>query len=357
MSHISREARFFTGSFGPDSIGLIKVAEDGSMTHTCLSAQEDAAYLSFDRERSLLYALSESNDLRKSILNVYRWNGEQLSLLTSRQLGAIGACHITHSSNALLLSYYSDGAAELFWLDQDGLPEENSAFVLYQQGSGPMPQQNASHIHWGSISQSSNYSCEFLLIDLGNDTISRYLCTRLSSESESELSCEMIFAMPPGSGPRHAVVDNKSQLLYVLTELSSELYVIDTSEDLWRVQVKYDLRSNEKCGDSWAGAIKSSQHSDLLFCSSRGDDTIRTFSVSSRIPSELRPWPLGKLAAEHSYPRDLQHVVFTSAEYLLLANQNSNTISQMRIDRKAEKLYETTNSIYCFSPVCIIPAE
>ena len=104
-SFMSQEARFFSGSFGSDSIGLIKVAEDGSMTHTCLSAQEDAAYLSFDRERCLLYALSESNDLRKSILNVYRWNGEQLSLLTSRQLGAIGACHITHSGNALLLSY------------------------------------------------------------------------------------------------------------------------------------------------------------------------------------------------------------------------------------------------------------
>lgn len=345
------EKRIFTGAYGP-GIGLLDISPNGDMSWRLIAEQAGASYLAFDGERGLLYALSRSEGDNPGLLRVYHWDGASLELLAARQQAAVGACHLAISRDWLVLAYYRSGKAEVFALDQDGLPEENSAAVIKHEGSGPRPQQDQAHIHWAYIRESEPSRLVFYLIDLGCDTLSEYVLERASAKSDAVVSLKRVFDFPAGSGPRHAFAAPDRGRIYVLTELSSELFVLEDDGKAFSFKERFDLRDELKDGDSWGGAIKASYDGKLLFCSNRGDETIRAFDISE---PQTKPWELAHSRFHHC--RDLLYTAVDGREFLLLAQLHSDTVSCMSVNRADRTLTELSSSLDVVGASCLIEAE
>lgn len=344
--------KFFTGAYGPDSIGLLTLDEEGNLSHRVLAAQEGASYLFYKKDKQLLYAISRGSDPGKK-LHVYRFDGEKTQLLSQSEQAAPGACHLDVSDDWLVTAYYKGGAADIFAV-HDGIPEPKPSFTIRHSGGGPMPQQDDAHIHWVRINKSSPEQLNFYLIDLGGDSFCEYELSRSPESGKPDIRLKQIVDFPPGTGPRHAYVDETHHKIYVLSELSSRLFVLEKgnkNDSLVISEPSYPLRGQERSAESWGGAIKADDSGTLLFCSNRGDETIRCFTLADR----PEPWEVAHSA--HAHCRDLQYARVGEHEYLLLANMHSSCISVMAIDRAERKLRELPSYLEINSPSCIIPLD
>lgn len=342
--------RFFTGAYGADSIGLLELNEQGQVSHRKIGKQADASYLAYRPERQILYAITRG-DQAGSCVCAYHFDGEALTVLGKGEQSAPGACHLDADENWLIVAYYRGGAADIFALDENGIPEPKPSFSIRHTGGGPKPQQDAAHIHWVHINESSRNSLNFYLIDLGNDSFCEYELCKDEQDGELHLKLKHILDFPAGSGPRHAYINKDKDKIYVLTELSSQLYYIEQQNEKYKIIDFYPLRGEKRQGDSWGGAIKADDAGSLLFCSNRGDETIRCFSIEG----SPEAWDTGQSAYHHC--RDLQYARVGEREFLLLAQLHSNGISVMEIDRSKRQLRELPGLLPLEGASCIRPAD
>lgn len=117
------------------------------------------------------------------------------------------------------------------------------------------------------------------------------------------------------SGPRHAVFSDDRRYLYVIGELSNQLYVVDmlNNKVVNTVNVLPDGRVHLK--DS--AAIRASGDGKYLYISTRGEDVI---SVLKTAGAEVVLQDTIKSGGLH--PRDF----YLKDDFLIVANRNSNNI-------------------------------
>lgn len=121
-------------------------------------------------------------------------------------------------------------------------------------------------------------------------------------------------------------------------------------DDGFMLKDAWPLRAEDAAGESWGGAIRADDAMSLLFCSNRGDETIRCFDIRDG----LRHFDLAKSSFKHC--RDLRYASAGDHEFLLLANLKSDCISLMDIDRRARRLTERREALEVPQPACICPA-
>ncbi len=119
---------------------------------------------------------------------------------------------------------------------------------------------------------------------------------------------------PKGSGVRHGVFLRNHELLYLVSELSAEVFTIktDTLEILNTTEViEYDKNNA-------VAAVRLSADEKLLYVSTRGDDSISVFNVSNGIPELFQ---IKKSGGKH--PRDF---MIYSDRFLLTVNRDSDNL-------------------------------
>lgn len=110
----------------------------------------------------------------------------------------------------LVTADYGTSSVTVYRLDADGMIAGPTGALRFE-GSGPTPRQEAPHPH-----QVLEVDGAFLVPDLGTDAVRRIEVSPEGVPSETDR-----FALPAGSGPRHAVLADG--LLYVACELSGEV--------------------------------------------------------------------------------------------------------------------------------------
>lgn len=136
--------------------------------------------------------------------------------------------------------------------------------------------------------------------------------------------------LPAGSGPRHMELSPNGRYLYVLTELSCEIFVFDLKRDhqiVGRYSVRYRPRNQEYLGDAiedaWGQNLSADIHLSAdgkhLYVSNRGLDSIVIFNVKSRGGSlELQ----GAYSCGGKGPRSFA----ISEDYIVIANQGTANV-------------------------------
>ncbi|GAA2074366.1 beta-propeller fold lactonase family protein [Pseudolysinimonas kribbensis] len=168
------------------------------------------AYLARHPRLPLLYAASE--DGSQGVVTAYAWDAE--GALEQRSAGRSPGrpSHLCVSSDGahLLTADYGTSSVSLFRLEADG-SIAGRLDELRCEGSGPSARQESSHPH-----QVVEVDGAFFVPDLGADLVRRITITPGGALRETAR-----LAVPPGSGPRHAVAADG--LLYVACELSGEV--------------------------------------------------------------------------------------------------------------------------------------
>lgn len=130
---------------------------------------------------------------------------------------------------------------------------------------------------------------------------------------------EIVF--PEGSGPRHGVFSKDGRYLYLASELSNELFVIET--DSFQTKECVGLLENKERNTEGTAAIRMSEDGKRLYVSTRGKDVI---SILSADGDKVRLIQTVSCGGEH--PRDF----ILTDDALLCANRFSNQVVSFKLE-------------------------
>lgn len=156
-------------------------------------------------------------------------------------------------------------------------------------------------------------------------------------------------ALPKGSGPRH-MVWHPSGHLYVVTELSCELFVLAPAVDRrWRLVGGTPLGAGTLPTDS-AAELALSRDAEFLYAGVRGSNTIATLRVRGA-GETVEPVALADAGVD--WPR--HHLVVRDT--LLVAGQRSDEIVSLTLDLRTGVPGRVRHRTAAPSPTCIVPAR
>lgn len=317
-------ARFYTGSYGHKGETTIQRIQFDPAKHTwqaeLLDTQAECpSYLLAHPNETILYAVRELTE--EGALYTFAVDGSSLRLLSELPTLGKDPCYLSLDSSGkfLFVVNYTGGSLAVFRLDAHGIPQKMTQ-LIHHAGSGSHPiRQAGPHPHCAVPTNRGIFVC-----DLGADLLYEYTLDK----AHGTLCQTRRLVMPTGCGPRHLCIQN--DMMYIVGELSSQLFVVPLNSSLSIVQTLSTL-SAASPAENIAAAIHSSDDGKAIFVSNRGDDSIAVFRV---LPDgTLEPADICKTGGKT--PRDF--AVF--GQYLIVANQDSDKITALKFDPVQYKLF------------------
>ena len=297
--------------------------------------QGDPSYMVLSRDGSHLYAVEEG--IPAGQVHSYRrasagW--EKDGCLPS---GGSAPCHVAlnEKDQTLVVANYYDGVVRLYSLCADGALHSIRQ-TLQMEGHGVNPdRQECAHAH-----QCTFIGDEILACDLGTDTVRSYMkdADGLYREQKAALH------VTPGAGPRHLVLTDDGYMLYLICELSNQLYAFRKAGEGWQEAGVWSILPPDTTTIG-AAALRISDDGRFLFASNRGYDSVAMFELDekTKLPVLCGIFPCG------AFPRGILPV----GEYLLCACQKADKVQVMAIEY-AQKALRIIGETEVPRPVCLL---
>ncbi|WP_312349263.1 beta-propeller fold lactonase family protein [Actinomyces sp.] len=220
----------------------------------------------------VVYATAEAEP--EGAVSVLAVEGDTLHPLSRVTSAGAAPTHLAQLPGFLVASNYADGTVGAVPLDAAGLPA-GSTTALRHCGSGPRPdRQERSHAHSTTVAPGGRVA---LVCDLGTDELRRLRVVggRLVEDGVAH-------RFPPGSGPRHAVFLPEGRYLLVVTELSSEVVLLEWDGEAATEVTRTDLAAGAP-GPHLPSHLVLSERDDapgyLLDVADRGPGVLVTLGV------------------------------------------------------------------------------
>ena len=296
-------------------------------------------------------AITSDNKHLYSVLKVGTTGGvaafdikaEGLQFINNQLAEGSSPCHVSldKTNKYLFSANYHKGETSAYPINADSSIAPASALVIHQ-GSGPnKTRQEKPHSHYSALTPDEKYLC---VIDLGIDKLLVYAVNNGKLSKHNELS------LNPGCGPRHMAFHPNKEFAYLLTELSSEVVVLEysKSEGSFSILQYISALPADFKDESSGSAIHLSPDGNFVYAANRGHDSIAVFSVDN---SSGKLTFVAHTGAEGSAPRDF--TIAPGGNYLIAANQDSNNIVPFSIDKSTGKLTRVSDTVILPNPVCI----
>lgn len=335
---------FYTGNYAQcGQAGIVRYRLDtatGEMTaQDEYCGVQNPSYVALNADASMLYAVEET--VPEGKLHALRPTPQGLAPVATLPTEGGDPCHIslTDGERMLLVSNYASGSLAVYALDARGLPLAMQALCRHEGHSVHPTRQTSAHVHYAQA-----WGTYIFVADLGLD---RVLCYDVPKQGEPLRDCGLWLQLPPGSGPRHlAFGPDGSDTAYVVCELSNQVAVFRKpwTQGGAPVQMVSTLPQGAG-GASIAAAIH--RQGEWLFVSNRGHDSIALYRIRhDGTLTLLQIEPTGGQT-----PRDFALM----GEWLVVANQDSQTITLLHWDAANERLRFTGQSVEAIKPTCVCP--
>ncbi|MCL2622230.1 MAG: lactonase family protein [Planctomycetaceae bacterium] len=349
------------GNDGAKGIYLTRLnTQDGRLSDAQLVAEvSNPAFLAKHPTQSRLYAVTEHGQGDGSPIHAFAIDPvtHALTKLNEQSVPAFGACHLgvfplprtPHEPGkcAVMVAFYNDGATASLPLTDDGQLDPYISLEKHE-GSGPTSRQTQAHAH--AVHQAF-YHLDVLVPDLGADKLIFYHTTH-----EGKLDPYGALKLPPGSGPRHAVVSHAMLTLFILNELNSTICVtgiIGSSDfepaNMGIYQTISTLPEGKSAENNFPAEIFLHPNGRFLYASNRGDDSIALFRFNTK---EFRlefveTTPCGR------NPRSFD--ISPDGKWLIVAALQDDQVKTFRIDPDSGRLSSTGHAISVKQPACVLP--
>ncbi|WP_461215232.1 lactonase family protein [Lacticaseibacillus sp. GG6-2] len=230
---------------------------------------------------------------------------------------------IDEQRQLVFASFYHDARVNVYKIQSDHTLVEADRAI--HGGSGPRPEQEASHPHYAALAPDDR----LVIVDLGNDTLTTYPLA-----DSGKLGKPQTLHLPVGYGPRHlAFLPGDPHRAYLVGELSSQISVLHYHDGAFTIG---DTRSTIPA--SWtehngAAAIRITNDGKFIYVSNRGYDSIAVFALKD---AGLHLELIQQIPVQGAFPRDFNFDL--TQKYLLVANQNTNNATLYRRDEATGKL-------------------
>jgi len=239
-------------------------------------------------------------------------------------LGGSG-CHLsTDSQGKFLLVANYNGPVTILPINNDGSLNPSSQSVQHTGNSVNKERQQGPHPHGVVL----DHADKFLFVpDLGVDKIYQYQFDLTKGQIKPNENSPFL-KIEDGSGPRHIVFHPTLSVAYVINELLSTITVCSydsTKGILQKIQTISTLPPHFN-GRNACAAIRVSKDGKAVFASNRFHDSITVFRVEQKGTLNL----LQIKPSNGKTPRDIN--IDPSGKFLLIANQDSSSVTTFHID-------------------------
>jgi 6-phosphogluconolactonase len=324
----------------------------GRLTSPVVAAKTlQPSFLAAAPVREFLYAVNETdqfNGQAAGAVSAFSMDSStgKLKLLNQLSSRGSGPAHVVldRTGRFALVANYGGGSVTVLPLSADGKLGESTAFVQHKGSSVNHERQESPHAHAIAMSPDNRFA---VVADLGLDQLLVYPF----DASRGTLGQPHIVKTDPGAGPRHLTFDNSGNFVYVINEMASTItvYSYDPRDGAMApIQTVSSLPANFN-GKNNAAEIVLHPSGRFLYASNRGDDnSIAVFAVDRRKGTLTL---IERVATGGKTPRNF--AIDPSGEWLLAANQDSNTVVTFRINRETGRLTPTGESIEVGSPTMV----
>lgn len=307
------------------------------------------SYVAVHPDGEHVYAVNEYDGGEDSFAAVtaFTYNSEDFSLTYLNEVSSVGQypCYLSidNTGKFVMAANYMGGSVVLLPIIEDGMLGNYTSYKKHEGGSSH-PRQEAPHAH--QIFQHPK-SGLVAAVDLGADKIYAYELDTLGQT----LNYLRDFINPPRSaGPRHMVFHPEKDIAYVLNELIGTIEVATYTDSL-RFQQKVQMIALQEPGDKRepsGAAIKIHPNGKFLYASNRGEINE---VVAFRIGENGELIRVGAYSSQGKTPRDFE--IDPSGKFMLIANQDTNTIVTYEINQETGELIDTGYIEEVPTPVCI----
>jgi 6-phosphogluconolactonase len=310
-----------------------------------ISGIANPSYVLLSTNHQYLYAITENKKNSAGKLSIYQLGqeGNAKTFIEAIDFLGAGSCYISTDAGGYhaFITNYGEGTLTVIRLPQLGKEGKVEQQVKFS-GCGPnMERQNHPHPHAALLSKDERF---LYCSDLGTDQLYRFLYT---PNGRLPLQMENSTRLPPGSGPRHLAFSPNGKWLYLITELSGEIFVFDTAKPHLTLIQQIPLARQGAKGKTEGGDIQV-HTAWFLYASNRGDaNEIIAFMID---PESGKLQLLQHIGVDGVSPRSI--LICEQEGLLVVANEQSNNVSFFKIQNNGF-LELTSEKLLIPAPSCI----
>lgn len=301
------------------------------------------SYLTVSKDGNYLYVVNETGDDEIGHVSAFRIIDENLEFINKVSSEGDYPCYIEVDPHGrfTLTANYGSGNVALLPIERDGSLRP-AASVDQHTGKGPTASQMSAHAHFIAYSDDGKF---IYSNDLGTDRIYIY------RYDDNKLELTGMWTATPGSGPRHLAFHPFLNVAYSINELNGTIdcLVRDTItgglDHFQSVSAVPDSNSN----DASSADIHVTPSGEFLYATNRGNyNNIAAFRIDT-VTGRLHL--IGFYSVKGETPRNF--VIDPEGRFLLVANQNSDSIIVFSIDPETGVLKDTGIEVRVPTPVCL----
>ena len=321
-------------------------AETGELTQIGLAVEaENPTFLALGRREKFVYAV---NEVRQGTVSSFSFDKRSMKMQEISKVSSNGGgpTHIAvdHTGRCVFAANYGGGSVASFQVNGSGQLSEAVSF--FQYSADEEKHERKPHAHRVTVSPDNRF---LLVNDLGLDVIHVY---RLDASTAKLTPHDPpLWRAKTGYGPRALQFHTKGRVAYCVNELKPTVNVLEwdgergvltTLQDVSLVPEGYN-------GNAAPSDLAFDRKMSFAYVASRLDDFIATFAVS---PADGKLTMIGKTSCGGKRPRHL--VVDPTDRWLLIANQDTDTIAVFARDSETGKVANEGKTFPLSRPQCLV---
>jgi 6-phosphogluconolactonase len=345
------EEAFYLGTFthapgGSQGIYVGSLdAETGKLGPLRLAAKEtDPNFLALSPDHRFVFAA-----LNEAVESFAVQSDGTLRALNQQPSGGGDTCHVSidRTGHEVFVASYGSGSVATFPVGADGTIGPREALEVFA-GSGPNQlRQKSPHAHsiYADPENRFVYAC-----DLGTDTIWIF---RMGTQGALTPADPPSVKVPPGSGPRHLLFDH--DFVYAVNEMGVTTCVFLRNERSGALRLLETVDNIQGGAKPGTGSAEIALHPSgkWLYVSTRVQDVMTVFRVNpDDAMRKQRLTFVQNIPSPVMFPRSFG--LDPSGRWLVVAGQNGNRISVMKINASSGQLTPTHEFASVGSPVCVL---
>lgn len=241
-------------------------------------------------------------------------------------------CYVSYDleRNLVFSANYHGGRVNTYKITDDGLVDHQK--IVFDAGS---------KAHYIAFNELLNL---VLVCDLGLDRVYFF-----EYDKNDQLVLKYQYNASEKSGPRHIIVHPTKPIVYVFTELSSEVLVLEVNDHGVELKSRVNCLPEGVEGPKWGAAIRISNDARFIYVSNRGHDSISVFKVSDEgFALSL----IQNISTEGVQPRDFN--ISPNDMLCVVANHDTNNLTLFARCVETGVLSLLQKDVYAPESVCVV---
>jgi 6-phosphogluconolactonase len=321
-------------------------AETGELTQLGLAAEaENPTFLVLGPRERFVYAV---NEVRQGTVSSFSFDKKSMKMQEISKVSSNGGgpMHIAvdHTGRCVFAANYGGGSVASFQVNSNGHLSEAVSFLQYS--ADEEKRERKPHAHRVPVSPDN---CFLLVNDLGLDVIHIY---RLDASTAKLTPHDPpLWRAKTGYGPRALQFHTNGRVAYCVNELKPTVNVLgwDSKRGALTTLQDVSLVPEDYHGNAAPSDITFDRKMNFAYVASRLDDFMATFAVS---PADGKLTMIGKTSCGGKRSRHL--ALDPTDRWLLVANQDAETIAVFARDDKLGKLANEGKTFPLSRPQCLV---